>query len=93
MISRKQTDIEVFCASCGTSCGYVVEQGHRDWLCASCGNGKFRAVNLDTADPRIHGQIVDAYAVYDSDPRVHGPEDFAAFADAVQGIPNEQETP
>lgn len=28
--------------------------------------------------------LMDAYARYDSDPRVHGPDDFEAFRDAVR---------
>ena len=28
-------------------------------------------------------RIMDAYAVYDTDPRVHGPDDLDAFQDAV----------
>lgn len=35
-------------------------------------------------DKRIDGPIGDVYAVYDGDPRVGGPDDFSAFADAVQ---------
>ena len=35
-------------------------------------------------DKRIDGPIADAYARYDSDPRVNGPDDFEAFADAVE---------
>lgn len=35
-------------------------------------------------DARIDGPIGDLYAAYDSDPRVSGPDDFAAFADAVE---------
>lgn len=34
-------------------------------------------------DQRVFGPIGDAYARYDNDPRVNGPEDFSAFADAV----------
>lgn len=35
-------------------------------------------------DPRIDGPIGVAYARYDSDDRVNGPDDFSAFADALE---------
>ena len=35
-------------------------------------------------DPRIDTPIGDAYARYDSDDRVNGPDDFEAFADAIE---------
>lgn len=35
-------------------------------------------------DARIDGPIGDAYARYDGDERVNGPDDFSAFADAVE---------
>jgi hypothetical protein len=38
---------------------------------------------------RQHGPIGDAYARYDSDPRAHGPQDFDAFADAVEELDRE----
>ena len=33
---------------------------------------------------RINTPLGDAYHAYDSDPRVNGPDDFEAFADAVE---------
>jgi spore germination protein YaaH len=33
----------------------------------------------------IETLITEAYARYDADPRVSGPDDFAAFQDAVRG--------
>lgn len=38
------------------------------------------------ADKRIHGPVGNAYAAYDSDARVNGPEDFEAFADAMGAL-------
>ena len=31
-------------------------------------------------------RIMDAYAVYDTDPRAHGPDDLDAFQDAVRPL-------
>ena len=36
----------------------------------------------------MSGPIWDAYGAYDSDPRVHGIEDYEAFYDAVSGAAN-----
>ena len=33
--------------------------------------------------PTDYHRIMDAYAVYDTDPRVHGPDDLDAFLEAV----------
>lgn len=39
--------VEVRCVECGVSLGYVVEDGHREWLCATCsGEGRVTAVNV-----------------------------------------------
>jgi hypothetical protein len=37
-------------------------------------------------NPITYEQMMDCYAAYDSDPRVNGPDDFEAFADAVAGL-------
>jgi hypothetical protein len=36
--------------------------------------------------PKESREIIDAYARYDSDPRVSGPDDFEAFSDAVRPL-------
>lgn len=46
---RMQTDIAVRCLECGVMLGYVVEDGHRHWVCGDCAAaGKTIAV-----DPEI----------------------------------------
>lgn len=50
MKSRNETDVEVFCNECGVSCGYVVVDGHKDWLRECHGGGKFVAINTDSDD-------------------------------------------
>lgn len=44
--SRLKTDVKVSCQSCGADVGYVVKDGHKEWLCESCGDGKMVAVNV-----------------------------------------------
>lgn len=41
----KDTYVPVSCVRCGESIGYVVATGHTTWLCESCGDGKFVAVD------------------------------------------------
>lgn len=40
----------------------------------------------ETASVSQDDAIMRAYAAYDSDPRVHGPDDFEAFSDAVRSL-------
>lgn len=47
MASRLETDIKVFCEHCGESIGYVVVDGHKDWLCETCGGGRCVALPTD----------------------------------------------
>lgn len=43
--------VEVRCVECGVSLGYVVEDGHREWLCETCASeGEVVAVNLPAED-------------------------------------------
>ena len=39
--------------------------------------------NKSDMTPTDYHRIMDAYAVYDTDPRVHGPDDLDAFLEAV----------
>ena len=45
-ILEKQTPdyIPVSCVKCGEPVGYVIATGHTAWLCETCGDGKFVAV-------------------------------------------------
>lgn len=42
--TRRKTDVEVLCQRCKTPLGYVVQDGHKDWLCEKCADGKVTAV-------------------------------------------------
>ena len=66
----------------------------KDWLNGPCQsiNGEFEE-NLDLAMEALETRaslqpdedaIMRAYATYDSDLRVNGPDDFEAFSDAVR---------
>lgn len=48
-------------------------------MCDTCDQSA--SVDTSNGDP-----IMDAYARYDSDPRVNGPDDFEAFRDAVMSL-------
>lgn len=75
--SRYTSDRAVNCRKCGDPLGFVVVNGHADWEHVVCPEAKVRAV---------FPAIERAYAAYDSDPRVNGPEDYEAFAEAVRGV-------
>lgn len=75
--SRYTSDVAVNCRKCGDPLGYVVVYGHREWEHVVCPGAEVRPV---------YPSIERAYAAYDSDSRVNGPEDFEAFSDAVRPI-------
>ena len=75
--SRYTSDVAVNCRKCGEPLGYVVVYGHRDWEHVVCPEARVRP---------CYPSIERAYAAYDSDPRVNGPDDFEAFVDAVRPI-------
>lgn len=75
--SRYTSDRAVNCLKCGEPLGYVVVNGHKEWEHVECPPyAQVRAV---------YPSIEKAYAAYDADPRVNGPEDFDAFKDALVG--------
>ena len=44
---------KVQCRKCGKELGYVVTQGHKDWIGPECSeNGQFEAV-----EPRVIGEV------------------------------------